>query len=107
MRKSTLADRPTSRQLSSLRFLLSYVKPYRGELAVALLALVFTASSVLGLGHGLRFLVDEGLGKGDPQLLDRGFYVLLSVVLLLAAASYARSYFIARVGERVVADIRR
>jgi ATP-binding cassette subfamily B protein len=72
-----------------------------------LLALIFTASSVLGMGHGLRYLVDEGLGKSDPDLLDRGFYVLLGVVGMLAIASYARSYFISRVGEQVVADIRK
>lgn len=105
--RSLTADRPKGAQIKSLRFVLRYVRPYRLQLAIALLAMLFTSSAVLGMGAGLRYLVDEGLGKGDPKLLDRSFYVLLAIVGLLAVTSYARSYFIARVGEQVVADIRR
>ncbi len=101
------SDRPKSTQVKSLRFLLRYIRPYRGQVAIALAALLFTSSSVLGLGAGLRYLVDEGLGAENPEVLDRAFYVLVAVTLMLALASFARSFFIARVGEKVVADIRR
>jgi ATP-binding cassette subfamily B protein len=93
--------------MKSLRFLVRYCRPYRLQMVWALIALTFTASAVLGMGHGLRYLVDEGLSKGDPHLLDRSFMVLMGAVALLAAASFARSYYISSVGERVVADIRR
>jgi ATP-binding cassette, subfamily B, bacterial len=84
----------------------SYLRPYRWQVAIATVALIFTSSAVLGLGSGLRYLVDEGLGKNDEQLLDRAFYILFAVTLLLAFASYARFYFVSLIGERVVADVR-
>lgn len=100
-------DRPKAKQLGSLRMLGHYLRPYRWPLLGAMLALIFTSTAVLGMGAGLRFLVDEGLGKGDPELLDRAFFVMLGVVVLLAAATFFRFAFITWVGERVIADIRR
>jgi ATP-binding cassette subfamily B protein len=105
--RSSLPSRDKSRNIGALRFLMRYIRPYRTELALAIAALVFTASGVLGMGSGLRHLVDEGLSKGNPDLLDQSFFVLIGVVLLLATASYARSYFISRVGEKVIADVRK
>lgn len=105
--RHSVEDRPTTRELGNLRMLGHYLRPYRWALAGALLALIFTSSAVLGMGAGLRYLVDEGLGKGDPHLLDRAFAVMLGVVLLLAVATFFRFALITWVGERVIADIRR
>ncbi|MED5338761.1 MAG: ABC transporter transmembrane domain-containing protein [Pseudomonadota bacterium] len=95
------------RDLRPLRYLLRYVGRYRRQLALAALALVVAAGTVLGLGQGLRLLVDRGFGGRDPALLDAALVVLLAVVLLLALASFLRFYMISWVGERVVADLRR
>lgn len=85
---------------------LRYLKPYRWQVAAATVALVFTSSAVLAMGAGLRYLVDEGLSKGDAHLLDRAFLILAGVTLLLALASYVRFYLVSWIGERIVADIR-
>ena len=95
------------RDLRPLRYLLRYVGRYRRQLALAAVALVVAAGTVLGLGQGLRLLVDRGFGGRDPALLDAALVVLLAVVLLLALASFLRFYMISWVGERVVADLRR
>ena len=95
------------RDLRPLRHLLRYVGRYRRQLALAAVALVVAAGTVLGLGQGLRLLVDRGFGGRDPALLDAALVVLLAVVLLLALASFLRFYMISWVGERVVADLRR
>ena len=95
------------RDLRPLRDLLRYVGRYRRQLALAAVALVVAAGTVLGLGQGLRLLVDRGFGGRDPALLDAALVVLLAVVLLLALASFLRFYMISWVGERVVADLRR
>lgn len=102
-----MSDRPKSKDIRSLRFLMRYLRPYRARIALAMLALVGISSAVLGMGQGLRLLVDEGLGRGDAEWLDRAFMVLLGVTLLLAVASYARSFLVSWIGEQVVADIRR
>nr|WP_232315198.1 ABC transporter transmembrane domain-containing protein [Oceanibaculum pacificum] len=95
------------RRLGPLRHLLRFLAPYKKQLAGAAVALVIAASTVLGLGMGLRHLVDGAFGSGDPALLDRAVVVLLGVVFLLAIASYARFYLVSWIGERVVADIRK
>lgn len=105
----SLKDDPTierQRDLSSLRMLLPYMSPYRWQLVGAAIALMIAAGTVLAMGTGLRFLIDMGFAVGDPVLLDRAVIVLGGVVLVLAAASYARFFFISWVGERVIADLR-
>jgi ATP-binding cassette, subfamily B, bacterial len=105
--KAHLEERPKAQDLGSLRKLGAYLRPYRWAISGAMLALLFTSGSVLGMGAGLRFLVDEGLGKGDPHLLDQAFVVMLCVVVALATATYFRFALVTWIGERVIADIRR
>ena len=100
-------ERERSRSLRSLRFLLTYLKPYRLQMAGAGLALIVAASTVLALGSGLRHLVDEGFVSGDAGLLDQAVLVLMAVVVLLAFATFSRFFLVSWLGERVVADIRR
>lgn len=100
-------DLPPKGNLSSLRYLARYLRPYRHKVMGASVALVFTSSGVLGIGTALRYLVDEGIAKGDPQLLGKGYLILLGVVVLLAAATYTRYLLVSWIGERVVSDIRR
>lgn len=102
-----LEERPKQKDLSSLKLLGSYLRPYKFSIACAMLALLVTSFSVLGMGGGLRHLVDEGLGKGDPHLLNQAYLVMLGVVMLLAGATYMRFSLVTWVGERVIADIRR
>ena len=93
--------------VSNLRYLARYLQPYRTKVILASVALVFTSVGVLGLGTALRYLVDQGIAKGNPQLLGQGYLILLGVVMALAAATYTRYLLVSWVGERVVADIRR
>lgn len=85
----------------------AYLRPYRLQVVAATLALMFTSSAVLGLGAALRHLVDEGIAKGDATLLGNAYLILLGVVVLLAATTFARYLLVSWIGERVVADIRR
>lgn len=98
---------PPKAEIGKLRPLWRYLRPYRAQMAGALVALIFTSSSVLGMGSALRYLVDHGLSEGNVALLDRALWIMLAVTVLLAVASYARYYLVSWIGERVVADIRR
>ncbi len=100
-------ERPASRDLGQLRRLFGFVWPYRLQVAGAIAALIVAAGTVLGLGFGLRKLVDEGFASGNVALLDQAVLVLFGVVLVLAGSSYARFYLVSWIGERVVADLRR
>ncbi|MEX0808240.1 MAG: ABC transporter transmembrane domain-containing protein [Dongiaceae bacterium] len=100
-------DRAATRDLGQLRLLLHFLKPYRRQLAGALLALTVAAVTVLALGQGLRDLVDHGFAAGNPRELDRAVIVLFGVTVLLAVSTFARYYLVTWVGERVVNDLRR
>ena len=85
------------------RFLL----PYRARIAVALGALVIAAACVLALGHGLKLVVDNGFGSGNPQLLNAALGAMIGVAALLSAATFVRFYLMMTTGERIVTDLRR
>ena len=108
MSRSTAAfpARPKG-EIKNLKPLLPYLRPYRLHIFGASVALIFTSSAVLGMGGGLRYLIDQGLGKHNMALLDQAFWILMVVTLLLAVATYARFYLVSSVGEKFVADIRK
>lgn len=101
------SQRAPSRKLGHLRHLTAYLKPYRGHVAGALAALVLASAAVLSLGVGLRYLIDGGFGEGQPEALDHAIEAVTVVIVVLAAATFLRSYLVTWLGERVVADLRR
>jgi len=101
------AESPRPRRLGALRQLLPYLAPYRRVVVGATLCLTLAAASVLGLGEGMRYLVDRGFAAGNPALLDQALVGLLGMIVVMAAATYGRFYLVSWLGERVVADVRR
>jgi ATP-binding cassette subfamily B protein len=95
------------RELGQLRHIVRFVRPYGWAMGGALVALTVAAATVLAMGIGLRRLVDDGFTSGNAGLLDQSLFVLLGVILLLAAATYSRFFLVTWLGERVVADIRK
>ena len=102
-----ISARETSGNLRPLRALAGYLVPHWRQAAGASVALIVAAGTVLGIGLGLRHLVDNGIAGNDPAVLDAALVILLGVIVVLAAATFFRSYLVAWVGERVVADLRR
>ncbi|MTH63341.1 ABC transporter transmembrane domain-containing protein [Paracoccus shanxieyensis] len=98
-------DRPTTKRIGALRALWPFIRPYRGLLAAALAALAVTAGISLILPLAVRRVVD-GFDAG-AHLLDQYFGAALAIVALLAVGTGLRYYLVTRLGERVVADLRR
>jgi ATP-binding cassette, subfamily B, bacterial len=84
-----------------------FMLPYRARIAGALLALVMAAGCVLALGQGLKHVVDNGFGSGDPRLLDEALGAMIAVAAVLAVATYFRFFLMMTTGERVITDLRR
>lgn len=100
---------PDDRQkvpLTLLRQLAPFLMPYRWQIVGALIALTVAASLVLGIGYGLRAVIDYGFGQGDAHWLNISLLVMLAITAGLAMATYSRFYLVSWLGERVVADIR-
>ena len=100
-----VVDRPTTKRIGALRALWPFIRPYRGLLAAALLALTVTAGISLVLPLAVRRVVD-GFDAG-AHLLDQYFGAALAIVALLALGTGMRYYLVTRLGERVVADMRK
>jgi ATP-binding cassette subfamily B protein len=84
-----------------------YLRPYTRQVVYAAIALVVAAGTVLAVGQGLKFVIDRGFTAGNGAELDRMLGLMLGVIVLLAAATYTRFYFVSWLGERVTADLRR
>jgi ATP-binding cassette subfamily B protein len=92
---------------SSLRLLLPYLRPYLWHTAGAAAALMVAAGLVLGIGQGLRHLIDSGFGSHSEAALNRAALAMFLVVAALAVATSARFALISWLGERCGADLRR
>ncbi|MEO6609103.1 MAG: ABC transporter transmembrane domain-containing protein [Aestuariivirga sp.] len=94
------------RDLRPLRRLLPYLMRYRGRVVMALLALLVASGATLIIPVAVRRLLDNGFTSGSAELVNQYFIAMLAVVLVLAAGSALRFYYVMWLGERVVADVR-
>ena len=103
---SQTEDRAPSRRVGALAGLWPFLRVYKGLLFGALVALVLTAGVSLSLPLAVRRVVD-GFDAGEIILLNQYFGAALALAALLAVGSGVRYYMVTRLGERVVADIRK
>ncbi|MCB2129192.1 MAG: ATP-binding cassette domain-containing protein [Rhodobacteraceae bacterium] len=98
-------ERTASKRVGALAGLLPFVRPYRPLVLGAGVALVLTASISLLLPVAVRRVID-GFNAG-AELLDSYFAGAMVIAGLLALGTGLRYYLVTRLGERVVADIRK
>jgi len=96
-----------NKKTGSIKFLYSYFRQYKFQLLGVLLALTVSSLAVLSFGRGIQMLIDKGFSKDNAGLLDYSLLLLLGVTMLLSGAAYFRYYLITRIGDNVVANIRR
>ena len=98
--------RERRRDIRPLALLWPFVRRDWRDAVAAGFFLLLATGATLGLTAAARYMVDGGFGAGSAAALNRTFLVLGAVSLLLAVTSALRFYFITRLGERVVADLR-
>lgn len=101
-----MLNRFSPRQRQAMRLGWYFIRPYRKQALLALLALVVTAAITLSMGQGIRLLVDQGFMTQSPHLLNQSIGLFLLLVLALAIGTFSRFYLVSWIGERCVADIR-
>jgi len=95
---------PAKRNLSSLRMIWDHAARYPGHVIGAAIALLVAAAATTGVPYAFKLIIDKGFsGNGE---IGRWFEYLLLLVMVMAAATSIRFYFVSWLGERVVADIR-
>ncbi len=110
MNVRTATERPKATSPGSLTGLIPFLRPYRLQIALAVLFLVLAAAATLLFPVALRDLIDNGLVPAERSaqtLALRGHFLLLfGVAVALGAFSAARFYLVSWLGERVTADLR-
>ena len=99
-------EREKSKKISGLSALWPFMLPYRLLMAAAIFALVLTAMISLALPLAVRRVIDN-FGTADGTILDQYFLAAIAIAALLALGTGLRYALVTRLGERVVADIRK
>jgi ATP-binding cassette subfamily B protein len=99
-------EREKSNKISGLSALWPFMLPYRLLMAAAIFALVLTAMISLALPLAVRRVIDN-FGSADGAILDQYFLAAIAIAALLALGTGLRYALVTRLGERVVADIRK
>ncbi|NOC91483.1 ABC transporter transmembrane domain-containing protein [Ruegeria sp. HKCCD6604] len=99
-------ERARSKKIGVLASLWPFMKPYKFLMIGATLALILTASMTLTLPLAVRRVVDN-FRIQDGELLDWYFLAALVIAAVLAVGTGIRYALVTRLGERVVADIRK
>ncbi len=95
-----------TKRLSILLELSHFIRPYKGTVIAAMVALIFTAGVMLSVGQGVRALIDEGFAQQSQEQLQQVILFILGITVLIAIGTYSRFYLVSWLGERVSADIR-
>jgi len=96
--------------IGALRILWPFVRKYRGLFVAWLFALAASSAVTLTLPVAFKTMIDQGFAQsaagGGSGAIDQAFLLLFAVAIALALATAARFYFVAVLGEKVVADLR-
>jgi subfamily B ATP-binding cassette protein MsbA len=86
--------------------LFAYLKPYRGRMAFAVLALLVSSGFGLAFPLVIVRLLDSVTQANNYGLLNTFALLLVGIFLLQAAFSALQSYLLAYIGEHIVYDLR-
>ncbi len=94
------------RSLKPLLALKPLILKHKAMLALAGLALITSALTMLAVPMAVRRMIDHGFVSHDGQLINQYFGMLILLGCVLAIASSSRVFCVNWLGERVVSDLR-
>ncbi|MCC8417541.1 MAG: ATP-binding cassette domain-containing protein [Rickettsia endosymbiont of Bryobia graminum] len=86
--------------------LISYLKSYKADLSIVMIALLCVSLSLLGLGSVFRGLIDNGLNNHHTLEVNKSILLLVGLIIIFSVGSFFRSYFINNVTEKIINQIR-
>jgi ATP-binding cassette subfamily B protein len=89
-----------------LRHLISLLGPYRGRVALMLVALVIATGAALVPPYLAGVAIDDGIHGGDTSVLTKVLIAFVSAALINWGATYLQTYLINWVGQRALQDLR-
>jgi ABC-type multidrug transport system fused ATPase/permease subunit len=98
--------RTTGGRGRKLRGLLVLLRPYRGRTALMFLSLIVGTAAALAPPPLAKLAIDEGIVPGDEKTLTLVVIAFLVSALVYWVATYAQTYLVGWVGQRVLQDLR-
>ena len=99
--------RTAGRDLGTLRRLVPYVRGHWPDALLGLFFVALSSLSALGLTAAARRLVDNGFKLHTAAALEGSFVLAALVAGVFAGATAFRIYFVNKLGERIVVDLRK
>ena len=100
--------RERRKDLKPLRRLGPFIAAHWGDATAALIALLVSSGATLFFTVAGRLVIDHGFARGGSSAaLNQAFILAGADIVILALASALRFYFVTKLGERVVADLRK
>ena len=101
-------DVAPSRRIGNLAMVWQHARRYPAQIAAAFVALAITSAATIAIPYSFKRVIDRGFagGGGTSDAVASSFHYMLMIVVVLALGTAVRFYFVAWLGERVVADIR-
>jgi ABC-type multidrug transport system fused ATPase/permease subunit len=98
--------RATGGRGRKLRGLLVLLRPYRGRTALMFASLVIGTAAALAPPPLAKLAIDQGIVPGDLSTLTLVVIAFLASALVYWGATYAQTYLVGWVGQRVLQDLR-
>jgi ABC-type multidrug transport system fused ATPase/permease subunit len=98
--------RATSGRRRKLRGLIELLRPYRGRVILAFIALLLSTAATLAPPPLAKFAIDEGITPKDTAVLNLAVVLFVISALVYWGASYAQTYLVGWVGQRALQDLR-
>jgi ATP-binding cassette, subfamily B, bacterial len=89
-----------------LGVLFSYLRPYRGQIAVLMLMLFVEELFFAGIPMSFKYLVDNALTQRNQRVLVIVLSILAGAAILATGCGLARDYLYAKLGARTMGNIR-
>jgi ATP-binding cassette subfamily B protein len=89
-----------------MRRLLTYLKPYRGSVVIALFAIIGHSVLQLAQPYLMKLAIDEYIAAGDMAGLNRVALIFLFVLIGAFILEYVRTYTLQLTGQRIMLDLR-
>ncbi len=89
-----------------VRWLFGLLRPYRGRVALMMVALLIATATALAPPYLAGLAVDRGITPGDTDALTLIVAAFLLAAAINWAATYAQTYLVGWVGQRALQDLR-
>ena len=83
------------------------IKPRRATLIVGLVLIIISRVAGLVLPASTKYLIDDIIGKHNPEMLGTLFAAVLGATLVQAASAFALTQLLSKSAQKLIAEMRR